>query len=113
MSPPGCNSRAKWPTDDGQTGEIWTPDKRARAQELAMAVGNLGTALALAWWLVCWGLAGDTANNVGSGAWARPAGQVLGGLMAPAGGELAWGGGVSPGGIVQGKKGAELASASK
>ena len=78
-----------------------------------MAVGNLGTALALAWWLVCWGFASDPANGAGCGAWARPAGQVLGGLMAPAGGELAWGGGVSPGGNVQGKKGAELVFASQ
>ena len=92
---------------------MWTPDKPVHAQELAMAVGNLGTALALAWWLVYWGFASNPTDDARCGAWARPAGQVLGGLMAPAGGELTWSGGVSPGGNAQGKKGAELAFASQ
>ena len=111
MCPPGHDARAKWPTDNGQTREIWAADEeRARERELAMA-GE--AALALAWGLVCWGFAKDLASCKECGAWARPVGEVAGRLMAPANGELAWGGGVSPGGIVQGKKGAELAFASQ
>ena len=113
MCPPGHDAWEKLVTDNGQTRAIWAPGERASERELAMDVSDLGTALALTCWLLCWGFASGPANDAGCGAWARPAGQVLWGLMAPAGDELAWSGSASPGGNVQGKKGAELASASK
>ena len=105
--PPGHNRRAKWPTDDGQTGATWTAEERARERELAMA-GK--AALALAWGLVCWGFAKDLANCAECGAWARPVGEVAGRLVAPEDEKLAWRGGTSPGGDVRDDEGEALSS---
>ena len=113
MFPLGSSVGARGPTGDGQTGATWAPDEQARARELAMAVGDLGIALALAWWLVCWGFASDPANGGRCGAWARPKGGLLGVLVAQAGDERTWRNGMSPGGDMRGEMGAALASTSK